>query len=139
MPFQKYGLMLFLKNIRIMSKGIPLDEFKDKYQNKPAIIVSAGPSLKKNIHLLKEAQDRFIIITGGRTLKALIDAGVTPHFVCIIDPVDKTFRLVEKSLDCSAPLVFYEGTNPDVAEKYKGPKITLPPTILPVTLSKLQR
>ncbi len=123
LAFSKIWFDAFLKNIRIMSKGIPLDEFKDKYQNKPAIIVSAGPSLKKNIHLLKEAQDRFIIITGGRTLKALIDAGVTPHFVCIIDPVDKTFRLVEKSLDCSAPLVFYEGTNPDVAEKYKGPKI----------------
>ncbi|MHB1419679.1 MAG: motility associated factor glycosyltransferase family protein [Bacillota bacterium] len=121
--FSKIWFDAFLRNIKVMSKGIPVDELKNKFQNKPAIIVSAGPSLRKNIHLLKKAQDKFIIITGGRNLKALIDIGVTPHFVCIIDPVDKTYRLVEECLDCNAPLLFYEGTNPDVVEKYKGPKI----------------
>lgn len=123
LAFSKIWFDAFLRNIRIMSKGTPVDELKDKYLNKPAIIVSAGPSLKKNIHLLKKAQEKFIIITGGRTLKALTDLGVTPHFVCVIDPVEKTYRLVEESLECNAPLVFYEGTNPDVVEKYKGPKI----------------
>jgi hypothetical protein len=123
LAFSRIWFDSFLRNVRIMSTGIPLDDLKDRYSNKPAIIVSAGPSLKKNIHLLKKAQDKFIIITGGRTLKALIDIGVTPHFLCVVDPIDKTFRIVEDNLDCIAPLVFYEGTNPDVAEKYKGPKI----------------
>lgn len=121
--FSKIWFDAFLRNIKVMSKGTSLDELKDKYPNKPAIIVSAGPSLKKNIHLLKKAQEKFIIITGGRTLKALIDTGVTPHFVCVIDPVEKTYKLLEECLDCNAPLVFYEGTNPDVVEKYKGQKI----------------
>lgn len=123
MVFSKIWFDSFLKNVRIMSTGIPVDELKDRYLNKPAIIVSAGPSLKKNINLLKKAQDKFIIIAGGRTLKALIDIGVTPHFLCIVDPGEINLRFVEENLDCTTPLVFYEGTNPDVAEKYKGPKI----------------
>ncbi|MFX4261968.1 motility associated factor glycosyltransferase family protein [Pelotomaculum propionicicum] len=121
--FSKMWFDSFLRNIRIMSTSIPVDELKDKYRNKPAIIVSAGPSLKKNIHLLKEAQDKFIIIAGGRTLKTLIDIGVKPHFVCVVDPGEINMRLLGENLDCSTPLVFYEGSNPDVAEKYKGPKI----------------
>lgn len=121
--FSKIWFDAFLRNIKIMNKSAPIDQLKGKYNNKPAIIVSSGPSLKKNIHLLKEVQDKFVVITGGRSLKALIDQGVLPHFVCVIDPVEKTYKLLEESLDCEAPLLFYEGTNPDVVEKYKGPKV----------------
>lgn len=121
--FSEIWFDAFLRNIKVMNRGVSADELKDRYKNKPAIIVSAGPSLKKNIHLLKDAQEKFVIITGGRTLKALMAHGVEPHFVCVIDPVEKTYRLVEEALECTAPLVFYEGTNADVVEKYKGPKI----------------
>ena len=121
--FSKIWFDCFLRNIKIMSASIPVDELKDIYRGRPAIIVSAGPSLKKDIHLLKEAQDKFIIIAGGRTLKPLIEIGVTPHFVCVVDPGEINMRLLGENLDCGVPLLFYEGTNPDVVEKYQGPKI----------------
>lgn len=112
----------FFKNIKVMAKSTPVDRFKDKFKDKPVIIVSAGPSLKKNVHLLKDAQDKFIILTGGRNLKSLLDIGVIPDFVCVIDADEKTFKLMEPVLDSSVPLVFYEGANVDLIQNYKGNK-----------------
>jgi len=55
------------------------------YAGKPAIIVSAGPSLRKNKHLLKEAQGHAVLIAVQTTLQPLLEAGITPQFVTSLD------------------------------------------------------
>lgn len=54
--------------------------------DKPVIIVSAGPSLNKNIHLLKEAKGKAAIFAVGTALKALNKWGIEPDLVFSIDP-----------------------------------------------------
>lgn len=120
--FSKIWFEAFLRDIKVMAKSTPINLLEDIHKNKPAVIVSAGPSLEKNVHLLKDVQDEFIIITGGRTLKMLLDLGIKPDYVCVIDPIDKTYELMKPSINSNVPLIFYEGTNPDVAEKYSGRK-----------------
>jgi len=48
-------------------------------------IVSAGPSLRKNMHLLREAKDKAIIIATQTMLRPLIDMGIEPHYVTSLD------------------------------------------------------
>ena len=58
-----------------LNKSVLLDEFKDINKNIPAIIVSAGPSLDRNIKDMirfKKKLKNFFIIAGGRTLEPLI-------------------------------------------------------------------
>lgn len=55
-------------------------------QDIPAIIVSAGPSLDKNIHLLKKAQGKAIIIAVDASIRSVMQAGVRPDLLCSIDP-----------------------------------------------------
>jgi len=112
-----------IKNLDYVAKSFSINEFKDIYKDIPAIVVSAGPSLAKNIHLLKEVQDEFIIITGGRTLEPLLNQGIKPDFLCIIDPFPISFQLVEDILRDDIPLVYYEGTNSEVVDKHAGDKI----------------
>lgn len=52
----------------------------------PAIIVSAGPSLDKNIHLLKRAQGRAFIIVVDAAIRSVIQSGVRPNLLCSVDP-----------------------------------------------------
>lgn len=113
----------FVKNIKYIVKSTIINEVKNKFQNIPAVVVSAGPSLEKNINMLKEIKDKFIIIAGGRTVKPLLEIGVNPDFIAVIDPTEACYKLVENSLDCAAPLVFCEVTNYDVVEKLKGKKV----------------
>jgi hypothetical protein len=58
---------------------------KDRYAKKPAVIVSAGPSLRKNKHLLKGLEDRAVLIAVQTMLQPLVEMGVQPHFVTSLD------------------------------------------------------
>ena len=57
----------------------------NRFENLPAIIVGAGPSLDKNVALLREVKDRAVIIALDRTLGLLLPLGITPHLVPSID------------------------------------------------------
>lgn len=116
--FSKTWFECYIKNLTKMPESVPINELKNTQLNKPAIIVSAGPSLEKNIELLKEFQDEFIIITGGRTLKTLLKIGVKPDLLCVVDPGLRSFELVEEYLDPEVPLLFYELSNAEVVEKH---------------------
>jgi hypothetical protein len=58
---------------------------RGRFAGKPAIIISAGPSLRKNKHLLKDAAGRAVLIAVQTTLQPLLDMGVEPHFVTSLD------------------------------------------------------
>lgn len=69
LPFSRFGNGLF-----------------DQFKNIPAIICGAGPSLAKNIEVLKTLQDRALIFAGGTAMNAINAQGVIPHFGVGIDP-----------------------------------------------------
>jgi hypothetical protein len=69
---------------------------KDRYKNYPAIIVSAGPSLRKNQHLLKEMVGKAVIIAVQTTLRPLLEMGIEPDFVTALDYHDICTRFFEK-------------------------------------------
>src|SRR6266850_432562 len=48
-----------------------INDLKNAHAGRPAIIVSAGPSLRKNMHLLREAKEKAIIIATQTTLPPL--------------------------------------------------------------------
>ena len=87
---------LFYKNIFsnlqcfIASPGIK--SLKKCLRDVPAIICSAGPSLDKNIQLLKSARERFYLIAVATALKPLLCQGIQPDVVICIDPDDLTIH-----------------------------------------------
>jgi hypothetical protein len=69
---------------------------KDVHAGQPAIIVSAGPSLRKNKHLLAEARGRAVIIAVQTTLQPLLEMGIEPHYVTSLDWSDISSRFWER-------------------------------------------
>lgn len=57
-----------------------------KFKGIPAIICGAGPSLKKNVELLKNLKDRALIFSGGSGTTVINSFGMDPHFGVAIDP-----------------------------------------------------
>lgn len=89
-----------------------LDLAQDKYKNKPAVIVASGPSLNKNIHLLKDIQDKVLIIACDGSLKPLLDNEIEPHIVSSIERVWKTYeafykdkQIPEKTVLLAPPII----------------------------------
>ncbi|GAA0082228.1 MULTISPECIES: motility associated factor glycosyltransferase family protein [Clostridium] len=113
----------FISNLKHIVESTPINYFKNKFIGKPAIVVSAGPSLEKNVHKLKFVQDKFIIITGARSLGTLIKNDINPDFICMIDPIEFNCKFIENYLDYKIPLIFYENTSYKAMDLYKGSKV----------------
>lgn len=91
----------------------------------PAILVSAGPSLSKNIELLRDVQNRAVIVAVGSAMTILEKAGIVPHFRMAMDGVkanEKIFNAVDTS---NVPLIFSDSLYYDIFPNYKGPKIRM--------------
>lgn len=73
------------RNIGWYASTPSLHRLKDRYQGEPAIIISAGPSLRKNKHLLKSAQGKAVLVAVQTTLKPMLELGIEPEFVTSLD------------------------------------------------------
>ncbi|MBQ8913105.1 MAG: motility associated factor glycosyltransferase family protein [Lachnospiraceae bacterium] len=51
----------------------------------PAIIVSAGPSLEKNVDLLKEAKGKALIISVDTAIPKVVSRGIIPDMIITVD------------------------------------------------------
>ena len=80
-----------LANLPALMKTPSITTLRNAFSGKPAIIVSPGPSLKKNISQLKALQDRAVIISSLQTLKPLFSEGVIADFALVIEAVDLNY------------------------------------------------
>lgn len=89
-----------LKNMRYMINRADISELFDLFKGHSAVIVSAGPSLGKQIENLKKAKNKVIIICVDTTLRVLLNNQIVPDLVVSIDftPVNyKHFNGIDTS------------------------------------------
>ena len=81
---------LFFKNrhhnLRTLSSAAPLNELRNRYAGKPAVIISSGPSLSKNIHQLRRIKNRALLVAADSALAPLSRNGLFPDFITSLDP-----------------------------------------------------
>lgn len=93
----------------------------NRLEGMPVIIVSAGPSLNKNIHLLKEAKGKAAIFAVGTAVKALKKWDIEPDFIFSIDPHPLNYEHL-KGVDVGgAALVSEIQSHHMIFENYQGP------------------
>jgi len=96
------------------------------FQDIPAILVAAGPSLAKNMSHLKAAKGRTIILAADSALKYLLDHDIVPDFVVSIDPQEATSRKYRGlNIPQEVTLVYHPATHHELVEQFSGPKLTM--------------
>ncbi len=75
----------FIKNLDVASNLPSISIFKDAFLGFSSIVFAAGPSLDEHIQELKTLQNEFIIIAVDTSLKALLEGGISPDFVLLMD------------------------------------------------------
>jgi hypothetical protein len=92
-----------------------------RFKGMPAIIVSAGPSLNKNIHLLKQVKGKAVILAVGTALKPLQENGIEPDFMVSIDPQLYNYEHFRGVNTNQAALITAIESYPEILEKQDGP------------------
>ncbi|MBW1856396.1 MAG: DUF115 domain-containing protein, partial [Deltaproteobacteria bacterium] len=99
----------------------------DRFKNIPAIVVGAGPSLDKNVTLLREIKDKAVIIPVDRALGLLLPLGITPHLVPSIDYQKKNYdgKYAPLQMDEKLFMVFAQTLYHKITTTFWGPKFTM--------------
>lgn len=71
----------------------PVNVLKDRFRGYPGIVISGGPSLRKNIDLLADAKGRAVLCSVQSLFKPLLARGIVPDFVTTLDfhPMSRHF------------------------------------------------
>ncbi|EAI8108350.1 DUF115 domain-containing protein [Campylobacter coli] len=106
-----------LQNIPSMLESIPfqriLSQRKNKFDN--AIVVSAGPSLAKQLSLLKAYQDKAVIFCADGALSMLEKEGIVPDYVTNLDFTDLAMKFFQNKENLKQSIIALEcATHPNI-------------------------
>lgn len=92
------------------------------FKGMPAVLVSSGPSLEKNIELLSTIKDRCLVMAAGVAVRKLEKYGVTPHFMVGIDATEEEGKLHSQVRSKDIYFIYSNQVSTGSVEGYAGPK-----------------
>jgi len=111
----------FENNILKFNKNI--DSLFGKYFEKPIFIISAGPSLNKNVSELKNINNKGIILSVGKALKTLEKHNITPNFFIITDAKNSIYsKQIKKTSFENIPSIGLSTCDKNYFNFYQGEK-----------------
>lgn len=115
---------IFLQNSRVNFRCCDgyVDELREEFEGKQVIIVAAGPSLSKNIHLLKKKPEHTIIFAVGAVYRKLMEQGIDVDYVIITDPKQVTVSQIRGLEEQKTPMLLLSTAIRDIAKVYQGKK-----------------
>jgi len=131
--YTRMTLVTLVANSRITCRNIamnigtyvttpPIDLLHGRFAGNPAIIVSAGPSLRKNIDQLGGLKGRAVLCAVQTAIKPLVQRGIKPDFVTSLDYHEMSRKFFEEAGDLSdVHLVAEPKATWHVLDQYPGP------------------
>ncbi|EFI2435602.1 motility associated factor glycosyltransferase family protein [Campylobacter coli] len=116
-----------LQNIPSMLESIPfqriLSQRKNQFEN--AIVVSAGPSLAKQLPLLKAYQDKVVIFCADGALSMLEKEGIVPDYVTNLDCRDLAMKFFQNKENKTSLNVLSCATHPSLVYSLDNKSVIL--------------
>lgn len=85
--FAQAGIENEVKALKWMIDSRALSDMAGKFPKElPCIMVAAGPSLEKNVEVLKQAKGKSFIICVDSAINFLLEREIMPDMICTIDP-----------------------------------------------------
>lgn len=98
-------------------------ELKDTQQGKPAVIVSTGPSLKKNVCLLLKPRyrEKVVVIAVAQAARVLLAYGIRPDYLCTVDYGEVNASHFSGLENCGVPLIALNRAYSKIFETWNSP------------------
>ena len=106
-----------LRNLDSIAKSANLAVLKPSLNGLPIVVISPGPSLDKNIHLLKALKGRAILMAAAQCARALQAADVVPDFLVVADPGNLVYFLDGVDTGDIDALIIGVSSHPDFYKK----------------------
>lgn len=110
----------YWNNISYIATNPGIANFENAFRGWPCIVVASGPSLNKNIDILKNCLPYAVIIAAGSTMGALRKHGITPHFLVVTDANPEMFAALDGYCNEHTVLVASKEVYHKVVSRYPG-------------------
>lgn len=121
------GIGNTLKNIKYLSESKDLKELENEFKDIPALIISSGPSLDKNIDQIKQLEGKVIIIAAESIHEKLRNHGIVPDFVSVLERGENVYEdfFHNREFDEKTILLGQTVIEKSIFETYPGKKIAV--------------
>lgn len=125
------GMENCYQNVDACIEANGISQLRDKFKGCPGIVVGGGPSLDKNVELLKEAEGKAVIITTDAAYRACERIGIKPDAIASIERDKPTYdyfykdKIFDKDMVLVGPNLLW----PDIFKEYPGKKVVMKKTI----------
>ena len=101
-----------------------ITDLQNQWCGQPAILVSAGPSLNKQLPLLNKIQEEssIPICAVGTAVKPLLQSGITPEIIVLIDPNPATLDQLTTIDLPETPLFYLSTAYHETIQLHTGPR-----------------
>lgn len=113
------------RNLMYLSDSYVGSKLYGQFQGYPAIICGAGPSLEKNMHLLKQLKERALIFAGGSAINILNSASIQPHLCAAIDPNEAQNVRLHHAQSYEVPFFYRNRLGHSAFKTIHGPRLFL--------------
>lgn len=120
------GIENMFSNVPRYIKNPGINDFKEKfntiYKDKPAIVIASGPSLNKNIELLKKAKGKALLLACDGSISSLKKHGIVPDVVGSVERIYKTYEAFykDKEFDNEVVLVAPAVVKKEIPDTFKN-------------------
>jgi hypothetical protein len=123
--FEHWWSHNFICNIPHLLSGVPVDELKNSWENKPVIIVGAGPSLSKNIDLLQKVKGRALILCVDTAYRILQRRNIIPDLIITLDGSPMNAEHMSGCDYDEIPLLMDVYSHRDIFKRHTSPKVVI--------------
>lgn len=95
------GIENVIDNTRAIAEAPYISALEDAFVGKPGVVIASGPSLSHSIDILRQIQDKAVLIACDSALKHLLESGIKPAMVATIERVDLVKQFFTLSHDLS--------------------------------------
>ncbi|HOA07407.1 MAG TPA: DUF115 domain-containing protein [Spirochaetota bacterium] len=118
--FEERWVENIITNSNHLKNSLRINSFFGKFTSCPGVIISAGPSLRKSLPIIKSIEEKAVLVAVDTALPVLCKYGIKPHFVMTLDAQKHS---IKHFLGCSIPgtiLVADIVSSPDILNRYDG-------------------
>ncbi|MFC4768246.1 motility associated factor glycosyltransferase family protein [Effusibacillus consociatus] len=116
--FQRDWCRNNLFNLNSILRNPGVNKLFGKFKGRPAIVVSAGPSLSKNVSLLHEIKGKAVIVCVDTAYRVLQNQGILPDLLVALDGSEKNYQHFIGVTPTDVPLVFLPTAHYKILEEH---------------------
>lgn len=124
--YRRQSEINFYRNIASSAKPVLEATFPWMGKSDQYVIVAGGPSVDENMDFLEKNKGKMPILVVGTVFKKLIQAGIRPDLVAVMDPSPITIEQFQGMEEETVPLMISTTTYWRCGALYKGEKYLAP-------------